>query len=75
MLPNGNLHRSKGSVMLESTTSFDTWVHVISCRLLDDESFKQNFMATIDEKMNDFLDSFLKTGPLTRTLHLRFEVK
>lgn len=75
MLPNGNLNRSKGSILLENTTAFDTLIHIISCRLLDDENFKRNFMSTAEKMMADFFQSFLSTGPQTRTLHLRYEVK
>lgn len=74
MLPNGNVTRGKGQVLVENTTAFDTFAYIIACLASDHPLFKTTLMETVWSDMKSFLESYFANGADSRTLRCRYSI-
>lgn len=74
MLPNGNFNRSRGSVLVENTTAFDTFIHLICCRASDSEIFKASLLQVLEPGMVIFIENYFKNGAEKQTVASRYHV-
>lgn len=75
LLPNGNLNRGRGRMLLKETTAFDTFMYIIFCRASDDNSFRTNLVGITSDDMQNFMESYFKDGVKPKTLASRNLVK
>lgn len=75
MLPNGNMNRARGSVMVQNTTAFDIMMSIFACRSLDDEDFKTQLESSVSGDICEFIDNYLKDGLKPKTLRSRYQVE
>lgn len=74
MLPNGNVTRGKGQVLVQNTTAFDIFVYIIACLASDDPLLKTISMETVWSDMKSFLESYFANGADGRTLRCRYSI-
>lgn len=71
MLPNGYAVPDRGFVSSENTTAFDCLAYIISCRMIDNEMFKDSFMQMVHNSVTEFFTNYVNHRSQTTVLRSR----
>lgn len=75
LLPDGFQKRTRNSPFIQNTTVFDAPMHIMLCKLADNEELKNNLLANVKcGNLTAFINSYFQKGILQETLVKRTNV-
>lgn len=71
MMPNGDLSRCRGSVLLENTTAIDVILSIIMCLTLDKDDFRMKINEIADADFVKFIEDYITLGTAPKVIRDR----